>query len=875
VRGQKAGAGLLASLTGAAAEAARPRWRAGPAGLGAWVWSWLPVPTPLLVLSALLTCGVVLAWDDYLVGDQPHRRLLLGLALLMALALTCERYRTRLPDLRALAIGRRQLVEAAATAALTVALLGAGLWYRLTWPTLLYAGDSVDYETLATLGAAAHRYVLVPWRTPGYAFPLTLTYELAGTGNHGAIHTWQIGVSLLTALVVMAIAYLVTRSRALAVVALAVACLAYPMAVPAAYLMSEAPAMFLVALAALLVVAVLRGRAVGAAMLALGPVLALAYETRPALLPGMAVLGAGALVAPRAGWRLRLVLVAGVALTLAPVVMLNAQSPYRVVTASSALDPLGANLDGGRYALYWSAPNAPERLEQLRAAIIADGAGTEFWISLPSASVAAFNRARVTAMEHSILDNWPSFAELSLRRLPLTLREDQAWDLTYDRDHPGVWLVLIDAILALALVAAGTWIKRDRFPMLALLALTVAALIVPLALFHVEPRYSLAALPLLIVLALMGARSIAGLVGAGVAPLRAAGAPLQWPPLASGARPRWRPLATGAALAAAVALAVPVSEVAFWPGLPDEYAPAPTLGQYHVASCSVGHQLLMSVAWQPGTSLVVAGGANGSVRWDVRTRSCPWHLVVLDNQWDLSFSADGRRLALGSFHAATLDPVTGAASPPTVGNSFLAGNGAEILSVSLDPTGDRFAFAAPGVHVIGVHEVTTTDPREPRATLPASPIAVRWSPDGSTIAVAASDGRVRLYDPSLRPLGDVPLPHEPTALAWSPESGMLAAGDVTGRLYLLDVRDATRPRVVRGAQGHRGEVHGLAWSPDGAALASGGSDHVARVWDPQGLTLARTLAGDTATVWAVSWAADSRRLVTASADGTLAVWSAR
>ncbi|HEY7200123.1 MAG TPA: WD40 repeat domain-containing protein, partial [Candidatus Dormibacteraeota bacterium] len=64
-------------------------------------------------------------------------------------------------------------------------------------------------------------------------------------------------------------------------------------------------------------------------------------------------------------------------------------------------------------------------------------------------------------------------------------------------------------------------------------------------------------------------------------------------------------------------------------------------------------------------------------------------------------------------------------------------------------------------------------------------------------------------------------------------------------------------------------------SPDGAALASGGSDRVARIWSPEQLTLTRTLAGDTATVWGVSWAADSRRLVTASADGTLAVWSAR
>ncbi|HXM59072.1 MAG TPA: hypothetical protein VOB72_26970, partial [Candidatus Dormibacteraeota bacterium] len=678
----------------------------------------------------------------------------------------------------------------------------------------------------------------------------------AGTANHEAIHQWQIALSLLTALIVMAIAYLVTRSRALALVALAVACLAYPMAAPSAFLMSEGLAVFLTALAALLVVAVHRDRAVGAAMLALGPVLGLAYQTRPALLPGMLVLGAGALMAPSVRWRQRLVLVAAALLTVAPVAMLNAASPYRVFTTSSALDPLPANLDGGRFALYWSAPDSPALLERFHAAIIADGAGTELWLNHPPAQIAAQSRARVDAIERSILADWRPYAELSVRRLPLLLREDQGWDLTYDPAHPRAWTLLIDWLLALALVAAGTWITRERWPMLALLGLVVAALVAPLALFHVEPRYSLPALPLVIVLAVMGLGSIARLFRAGVAPLR--------PP----------PLALGTALALAAALAVPLSEAVFWPSLAD-YAPRPALGRYHVASCSVGNQLLTSVAWQPGTALVVAGGANGTVRWDVRTRSCPWQQTILDNQWDLGFSRDGARLALGSYHGGIVDPATGKPYPPPVKVPYLSGPGAEILSVSLDPGGGRLAFAATGLHFVGVYDVASRMVQEPLATLRASPIAVRWSPDGSTIAVAASDDRVRLYDPGLRELGEVPLPHQPTALAWSPDGRTLAAGDATGQLYVLDARDPARARVVRSLAGHRGEVHGLAYSPDGSRLASAGSDHVARIWSAPTLALSRTLAGDTATVWAVSWSADSRQVATAAADGTIALWAAR
>ncbi|HXM55803.1 MAG TPA: hypothetical protein VOB72_10470, partial [Candidatus Dormibacteraeota bacterium] len=174
MRGQEAGGDRLAAAPGAA-HAAQPRWLAWPAALGAWLWRWLPLPTPLFLISALLTCGVVWAWDVYLLGNRQQdllRQLLQGLALIVAVALTCERYRPRVPDLGALVRARRRLAEAGLTALLTLALLGAGLRYRLMeWPALRYGGDSGDYERMATAGAAAHQFVLLPWRTPGYAFP--------------------------------------------------------------------------------------------------------------------------------------------------------------------------------------------------------------------------------------------------------------------------------------------------------------------------------------------------------------------------------------------------------------------------------------------------------------------------------------------------------------------------------------------------------------------------------------------------------------------------------------------------------------------------------------------------------------------------------
>jgi WD40 repeat protein len=295
------------------------------------------------------------------------------------------------------------------------------------------------------------------------------------------------------------------------------------------------------------------------------------------------------------------------------------------------------------------------------------------------------------------------------------------------------------------------------------------------------------------------------------------------------------------------------------------------MGAHEVAACYVGHQLLTSVAWQPGTSLIVAGGANGMATWDAGDRSCPWQPITEEDVWDLGFSRDGSRLAIGSYHARIVDARTWRPLPPPLRPGPLTGIGTETLSVSLDPAGDRLAFAATGLHAVGLYDVAGRGVVE-TVDLPASPTAVRWSPDGSTLAVAAADGLVRLYDASLRPLGQLPVARLPTALAWSPSGAALAVGDEGGRVALVDAGRPGHP-VLAAAIAHEGAVRALAFSPDGRRLASAGSDDVARIWTADGLTPAMTLAGDTAGIWGVQWSPDSSRVVTASADGSLGLWS--
>src|SRR2546430_9632645 len=147
--------------------------------------------------------------------------------------------------------------------------------------------------------------------------------------------------------------------------------------------------------------------------------------------------------------------------------------------------------------------------------------------------------------------------------------------------------------------------------------------------------------------------------------------------------------------------------------------------------------MLTAVAWRPGTSLAFAGGPSGMARWDVTGRACPWQPTPWDNVWDLSFTPDGGRLAIGAYHTRAVDATTWAVYPGPTGQEWLAGHGTQILSVSFDPDGRRFAFPPTGLHRPGVYD--PGPPPAPLLSLPASPIPLRGPPDGTPLPLTAAD----------------------------------------------------------------------------------------------------------------------------------------
>jgi WD40 repeat protein len=158
-------------------------------------------------------------------------------------------------------------------------------------------------------------------------------------------------------------------------------------------------------------------------------------------------------------------------------------------------------------------------------------------------------------------------------------------------------------------------------------------------------------------------------------------------------------------------------------------------------------------------------------------------------------------------------------------------------------------------------------------------ISVEFAPDGKTLAVGSDRSLVGLVDPAaLRvrsTLAGHPLPRI-NDLAFSPDGATLAtangdffAQDRPGEVWLWDVPSgAVRARL----RGHGGHVWSVAFSPDGKTLASGSADNTVKLWDLATGKEEAFVDGQTGPVRRVAFSPDGKTLVAGSFDGTIKLW---
>ena len=156
--------------------------------------------------------------------------------------------------------------------------------------------------------------------------------------------------------------------------------------------------------------------------------------------------------------------------------------------------------------------------------------------------------------------------------------------------------------------------------------------------------------------------------------------------------------------------------------------------------------------------------------------------------------------------------------------------------------------------------------------------SVKWVQEGGGhLAVGVSSGMTQLWDVNqgkqLRSMDG----HSDRVGALSWNRHILSSGSRDTTIVNHDVRVARHQ--VATLESHTQEVCGLAWSPDGETLASGGNDNLVCVWDATASGRARPRFKFTehqAAVKAVAWSPHERNLLATgggTADRTIKFWN--
>ncbi len=150
----------------------------------------------------------------------------------------------------------------------------------------------------------------------------------------------------------------------------------------------------------------------------------------------------------------------------------------------------------------------------------------------------------------------------------------------------------------------------------------------------------------------------------------------------------------------------------------------------------------------------------------------------------------------------------------------------------------------------------------------------KFSPDGTILAVSSSAG-VQIWDTGTR-AAVATLSGGSSALAFSPDGATLASGSSRtneANLKLWNVASQTLVATLPGHTGGPTGVTSLAFSPGGDTLASGSGDQTIKLWDVANQSLIATLTGHTSHVWSVAFSPDGT-LASGSRDGTVKLWDA-
>jgi eukaryotic-like serine/threonine-protein kinase len=188
--------------------------------------------------------------------------------------------------------------------------------------------------------------------------------------------------------------------------------------------------------------------------------------------------------------------------------------------------------------------------------------------------------------------------------------------------------------------------------------------------------------------------------------------------------------------------------------------------------------------------------------------------------------------------------------------------GSQIVGFAFDPRAESLAVGREGRLEIRSSANLSVIADRTQGLEGTTIIRAAWSPDARFIACIAGTSQAGSGDlfivdsKTLATVAQLPITAGPTA--FSPDGSLLSAGSPDGTVHLFRTSDWTPAHQL---PSHDGYISSVAFSPDGARLATaGGNEGDIVIWDTRSWTrLARFHFDDF--IASVSWSADSTRLI--------------